>query len=126
MLTELSVEWNICAGLSTSAKASGNAKVPGRISKVRGSRILVASPPAQAQQGRGVSVMAVFVLAEVVVKSQSGQGWGQGKSQEKIYRKHPREPAKGQQQPIPAMETWALRKCLRSFKTPPLRGQESG
>lgn len=67
---------NICAGLATAAKASGTAKVPGRTSKARGSRLLVASPPVQTQQGRGVLVMAVFVLAEVVVKSQSGQGWG--------------------------------------------------
>lgn len=37
----------------------------GRISKVLGSQIHAASPPAQAQQGQGVLVTAVFVLAEV-------------------------------------------------------------
>ena len=55
---------------------------PGRISKALDSGIHMASPPAQVQQGQGVSVTAVFVLAEVGVKSQAGQGWGRGKSQE--------------------------------------------
>lgn len=57
---------------------------PGRISKALGSQIHAASPPAQDQQGWGVLVTAVFVLAEVGAKSQAGQGWGRGKSQEKI------------------------------------------
>lgn len=45
----------------------------------------MASPLAQVQQSQGVLVTAVFVLAEVGVKSQAGQVWGRGKSQEWIY-----------------------------------------
>lgn len=73
---------NICVTLATAAKASG---LPGRLSKALDSGIHMASPLAQVQQNQGVLVTAVFVLAEVGVKSQAGQVWGRGKSQEWIY-----------------------------------------
>lgn len=57
---------------------------PGRISKVQDSGICTASPE-HSQSQEGVSVTAVFVLAEVGAKSQAGQGWGRGKRQEWIY-----------------------------------------
>ena len=57
---------------------------PGRLSNGLDSETHVASHPAQAQQGWGVSVMAGFALTEVGVKPQAGQGWGRGRRQERI------------------------------------------